>query len=50
MTAQIRKESQSFNDERIKKAKDENEVWTIVKDVKTPNQIPAGLSTRMAQT
>ena len=50
MTAQIWKESQSFNDERIKKPKIKMKFGKLSKMKQTPNQIPSGLSTRMAQS
>jgi hypothetical protein len=36
VNSQLKKDNLNFNSDRIKKAKDENEVWKIVKDVTTP--------------
>ena len=36
VNSQLKKDNLNFNSDRIKKAKDENEVWKIVKDVTSP--------------
>ena len=38
INSKIRKESKEFNNARVEKAKDENEVWNVVNDVINPNK------------
>ena len=38
VTSKIRKNDVRFNEDRIKFAKDENEIWNVVNDVISPNK------------
>ena len=37
VNSEIRKDNVNFNSERIKQAKDENEIWKVVSDITKPN-------------
>ena len=38
VTSQLRKENIDFNNNRVNEAKDDNEIWKIVKEVSNPNK------------
>ena len=38
INSNIRKESKAYNNARVEKAKDENEIWKVVNDVINPNK------------